>query len=107
MATEPIVPGAYPLQPPEPDEATKAEQARREARIAEARAELGENPDGSAKQVEPSIDPPVYDNRGNVRPRGTKGAKPMTFAERVKVAKKTGAHPEGAPTPKTEGEAKP
>lgn len=31
-------------------------------------------------------DPPVYDERGNVRPRGTPGAQPMTKAERVKIA---------------------
>lgn len=54
--------------------------------------------------VEP--DPPVYDERGNVRPRGTEGAKPMTFAERVAIAKKLGAgepvgdEPEVKPKPK-------
>lgn len=36
-------------------------------------------------------DPPVYDERGNVRPRGTEGARPMTYAERVAIAKKLGA----------------
>lgn len=34
----------------------------------------------------PDPDPPVYDERGNVRPRGTPGATPMTKAERVKIA---------------------
>lgn len=33
-------------------------------------------------------DPPVYDKRGNVRPRGTKGARPMSYAERVAIAKR-------------------
>lgn len=33
-------------------------------------------------------DPPVYDERGNVRPRGTKGAKPMTLAQRKAIARK-------------------
>lgn len=33
-------------------------------------------------------DAPVYDERGNVRPRGTKGAKPMSFEERAALAKK-------------------
>lgn len=36
--------------------------------------------------VEP--DPPVYDERGNVRPRGTEGARPMTLAERKAIARK-------------------
>lgn len=33
-------------------------------------------------------EPPVYDERGNVRPRGTKGAKPMTYEQRVKIAQR-------------------
>lgn len=50
-------------------------------------------------------DPPVYDERGNVRPRGTEGARPMTFEERVAIAKKLGAgepvgnEPDAAPEP--------
>lgn len=31
-------------------------------------------------------DRPVYDKRGNVRPRGTEGARPMTFNERARIA---------------------
>lgn len=31
---------------------------------------------------------PVYDERGNVRPHGTKGAKPMTFAQRKAIAER-------------------
>lgn len=53
-------------------------------RVEAAHAELGEKPDGTplpAKQ-----DPPVYDERGNVRPRGTKGARPMSYDERVAIA---------------------
>lgn len=42
-------------------------------------------------------DPPVYDERGNVRPRGTKGARPMTYAERVKIAKQIQDEAEGKP----------
>lgn len=34
----------------------------------------------------PDPDPPVYDERGNVRPRGTPGARYMTKAERTKIA---------------------
>lgn len=33
-------------------------------------------------------DPPVYDERGNVRPRGTEGTRPMTLAERKAIARK-------------------
>jgi hypothetical protein len=43
------------------------------------------NPD---PEVEPDPDPPVYDERGNVRPRGTPGAKPMTKAERTDIARR-------------------
>lgn len=32
-------------------------------------------------------DVPVYDERGNVRPRGTEGARPMSWDERVELAK--------------------
>jgi len=43
-----------------------------------------------AKPVDPELGPdaPVYDERGNVRPRGTKGAKPMTYAQRVAIAER-------------------
>lgn len=40
---------------------------------------------------EKAADAPVYDERGNVRPRGTKGAKPMTFDERKRIAAKVQA----------------
>ena len=36
-------------------------------------------------------DAPVYDERGNVRPRGTEGARPMTYAERVEIARRIAA----------------
>lgn len=39
----------------------------------------------------PDPDPPVYDDRGNVRPRGTEGAEPMTYPERVDVAERVSA----------------
>lgn len=42
------------------------------------------------EDLDPELGPdaPVYDARGNVRPRGTKGARPMTYAERVKIAER-------------------
>lgn len=49
-------------------------------------AELAEGYDPDAEP-----DPPVYDERGNVRPRGTEGARPMSFEERVAIAKKLGS----------------
>lgn len=42
----------------------------------------------SRKDPELDKDAPVYDERGNVRPRGTKGAKPMTYEQRVAIAKR-------------------
>ena len=46
----------------------------------------------AAKKAAPETpvprDAPVYDDRGNVRPHGTPGARPMTYAERVEIAKK-------------------
>jgi hypothetical protein len=65
----------------------EAELSRHDARIAEARKALGVKADGSP--VDPGkMPPPVYDERGNVRPRGTKGAKPMTYAQRVAIAER-------------------
>lgn len=62
-------------------------EERQAARIAEAREELHEDEKGNPVPAA-KPDPPVYDERGNVRPRGTKGAKPMTYAERVAIAKR-------------------
>ena len=47
-------------------------------------------PKAKAAPVDPELGPdaPVYDERGNVRPRGTKGAKPMTHAQRVAIAER-------------------
>lgn len=42
----------------------------------------------TAPKAEEVDDRPVYDKRGNVRPHGTPGARPMTYAERVRIAKK-------------------
>lgn len=42
-------------------------------------------------EQEPAADLPVYDERGNVRPRGTEGARPMTFEERVEIAERLGS----------------
>jgi hypothetical protein len=45
-------------------------------------------PDPDADPDKPTPpDPPVYDERGNVRPRGTPGAVPMTKAKRIKIAR--------------------
>lgn len=49
-----------------------------------------------------ATDAPVYDERGNVRPRGTKGARPMTYAERVEIARRIAAgEPLDEPAPKS------
>lgn len=73
---------------------TVAGPDRTAARIAEGRAALGLDVE-TGKPVPPSaaskMPPPVYDARGNVRPRGTKGAKPMTYAERVAIAQRLAA----------------
>lgn len=37
------------------------------------------------------VDAQVYDERGNVRPVGTPGARPMTYAERVEIAAALGS----------------
>ncbi|MBD3782449.1 MAG: hypothetical protein IE926_05745 [Micrococcales bacterium] len=60
-------------------------EERRAARIAEAKAEL------APAKPEGNEDAPVYDERGNVRPRGTPGAKAMTYAQRVAIAKRLAA----------------
>lgn len=62
---------------PEVETARKATEAN-PAKVAARKA--------AAKTAEPKADPPVYDERGNVRPRGTKGAKPMTKAQREAIA---------------------
>lgn len=50
---------------------------------------------------EKAEDAPVYDERGNVRPHGTEGARPMTYAERVDLAKRQrNDEPKGDPKPK-------
>ncbi len=46
---------------------------------------------GTSPAVAADEDAPVYDERGNVRPHGTKGARPMSYDERVAIAKKLGA----------------
>lgn len=62
-----------------------AAKDRTATRVAEARKALGEDEKGKPLPAgEP--DPPVYDKRGNVRPRGTEGAKPMTLAQRKAIA---------------------
>lgn len=63
---------------------TETDQARIDARRAEGYKALGLTEDG--KPLPAKDDPPVYDDRGNVRPRGTEGARPMTKAERKAIA---------------------
>lgn len=43
---------------------------------------------GSEGIDEKAEDAPVYDSRGNVRPRGTKDARRMTFEERAEIAQR-------------------
>lgn len=50
--------------------------------------ELGKLLDPSEGINEKAKGAPVYDERGNVRPRGTKGARPMTYDERREIARK-------------------
>ena len=64
-------------------DAERAEQADHLEEMAKAQA------DADAAAADPESvdpDPPVYDERGNVRPRGTEGARPMDYDERVDVA---------------------
>lgn len=76
------------------DTDTRSVEERHDDRIREARETLGLDPD-TGKPVPPpaasKISPPVYDERGNVRPRGTPGARTMTYAERVEIAKRLAA----------------
>lgn len=44
--------------------------------------------DPTEAEADRDPDPPVYDERGNVRPRGTPGARPMTKAERTDIARR-------------------
>ena len=69
-----------------------------EAEVAEAQTEVDQLREDAEKAIEQATsdepakaDPPVYDERGNVRPRGTKGARPMSYAERVAIATRIAA----------------
>jgi hypothetical protein len=74
-------------QPAAPAPKDDAPVSVQDKRIAAARETLGLDKDGKPKPPT-KLPPPVYDERGNVRPRGTKGAKPMTYAERVAIAQR-------------------
>lgn len=63
-------------------------------------AELETGIDPSEDVDEQGDDAPVYDERGNVRPRGTEGARPMTYEERVEIAKRIAAGEPVDPEPK-------
>lgn len=65
--------------------------ARRKTKLAE---------DAPAKPIDELADgAPVYDERGNVRPKGTPGARRMTHAERAAIAQAL-AEGETPPIPK-------
>lgn len=73
--------------PPTPDLGPEVVEAQDEVEaLRDQAAQAQAVADGDAK-AEPA-DPPVYDERGNVRPRGTKGARPMTLAQRKAIARK-------------------
>lgn len=59
------------------------EQERRKARVLAADPTPADGPDQVTAEA---AGEPVYDARGNVRPHGTRGARPMTYAERVEIA---------------------
>lgn len=103
-APQPTEPTAPPVAPPEPAsppapegvgepftdaEITELRSGAALANVAKALEVIAQaNPGVVTPDPEetPDPDPPVYDERGNVRPRGTPGAKPMTKAERVRIA---------------------
>ena len=62
-------------------------------------AELDTGIDPSDGVDEKADDAPVYDERGNVRPRGTQGARPRTYEERVAIAERIAAGEEISPEP--------
>jgi hypothetical protein len=74
-------------QDPESNVVAESAQANVDAALADM-AEANPSPVTPDPDEAPDPDPPVYDERGNVRPRGTPGAKPMTKAERIKIAKR-------------------
>lgn len=64
--------------------------------MARPKAATGKPRPFEAKPVdETAEDAPWYDDRGNVRPRGTKGAKPRTLAERKAIAKRLAGKSDG------------
>ena len=78
-----MTPANQPTSPVEPEE-------NRGQTVEEALADIDASHPSAVTEPpaeDPDPDPPVYDERGNVRPRGTPGARPMTKAERVKIAR--------------------
>lgn len=69
-------------------EAIAREVAEAQAEVDQMRAAAEKADNVAAGEAEADPDEPVYDSRGNVRPRGTPGAKPMTFAQRKAIAKR-------------------
>lgn len=99
-----MAPAKAPAPTPDPDPtltgpgtdpaySAPATEDRALANVREALADMAEAAPSVVREdppegEEPDPDPPVYDERGNVRPRGTPGARPMTKAERVAIARK-------------------
>lgn len=77
-----IMPATKTPPGPDPDPAPEVD-----ATLATMAEEAGPGPLTPAPEQAPEPGPQVYDERGNVRPHGTPGAKPMTKAQRVKIAK--------------------
>jgi hypothetical protein len=82
-----IAPASPDQSEPVPASSGDQAQANVDAALADM-AEANPSPVTPDPDEAPDPDPPVYDERGNVRPRGTPGAKPMTKAERIKIAKR-------------------
>lgn len=74
-------------------EAIEAEVAAAQPEVEQLVADATRADQIAAGEVNADPDPPVYDERGNVRPRGTEGARPMTKAERKAIAKRLAAEP--------------
>ncbi|MBS2939584.1 hypothetical protein KDN32_17735 [Nocardioides sp. J2M5] len=75
-------------------------KVKSDAELAGAEIEQPKTDAELAETADKEPDPPVYDERGNVRPRGTEGARPMSYAERVEIARRIAAGEDLDPQPK-------
>lgn len=81
---------------PEPeDEAQDQSEQLEEPGPASPGAELPAVQPDQPEQLDETATEPVYDERGNVRPRGTEGARPMSYEERVAIAQRLANTEEG------------